>query len=73
MPALNFQKQFPPLIRAGSKVFTLRALRKDKRDVKAFIKMTEPDADPDEIETRIKLEPVKGFENVWRATLEARP
>jgi len=32
MPALNFQKHFPPLIRAGSKVFTLRALRKDKRD-----------------------------------------
>jgi hypothetical protein len=32
MPALNFQKHLPPLIRDGSKVFTLRALRKDKRD-----------------------------------------
>lgn len=35
MPALNFKKEFPPLILAGKKPFTLRALRKDGRDPKA--------------------------------------
>jgi hypothetical protein len=35
MPALNFKTQFAPPILAGTKPFTLRALRKDGRDPKA--------------------------------------
>jgi hypothetical protein len=35
MPALNFQTQFAAPILAGSKPFTLRALRKDGRDPQA--------------------------------------
>ena len=35
MPAVNFQSQFAPPILAGTKPFTLRALRKDGRDPKA--------------------------------------
>lgn len=34
MPALNFKKQFPELILAGKKPFTLRAPRKDGRNPK---------------------------------------
>lgn len=34
MPAINFQTQFAPKILDGTKVFTLRALRKDRRDPK---------------------------------------
>lgn len=33
MPALNFKKQFPELIEAGKKPFTLRAQRRDGRDI----------------------------------------
>ena len=31
MPALNFQKQFAPLVESGEKRQTIRAHRKDKR------------------------------------------
>ena len=40
--------------------------------VKAFIKIEEPDADPDEIETRIGVEKVQGFDKVWRAELQGK-
>lgn len=32
MPAINFQKQFAPLVESGQKRQTIRALRKDGRD-----------------------------------------
>lgn len=34
MPALNFQKQFAPLVESGEKRQTIRAYRKDGRDPK---------------------------------------
>jgi len=34
MPALSFKKQFVPNVRNGKKPFTLRAFRKDGRDIK---------------------------------------
>ncbi|MCJ9428569.1 hypothetical protein [Kordiimonas marina] len=34
MPALNFQKRFAPLVESGAKPQTIRAWRKDGRDVK---------------------------------------
>lgn len=39
MPALNFQKQFAPLVESGEKRQTIRAYRKDGRDPKVGDKL----------------------------------
>lgn len=39
MPALNFQKQFAPAVESGEKQQTIRAYRKDGRDVKVGDKL----------------------------------